>query len=106
MNYKGLFCSMENNAQIMEYTQEFRDFLAIAKKCEQTYVGYGNPNADILIIANEPGVKEDLFVEKDLNRNLDQSSLAIQRAALYHRQGIPSHITQLASVPETCGYDL
>ena len=62
---------MENNAQIMEYTQEFRDFLAIAKKCEQTYVGYGNPNADILIIANEPGVKEDLFVEKDLNRNLD-----------------------------------
>ena len=62
---------MDNNAQIMEYTQEFRDFLTLAKNCEQTYVGYGNPNADILIVANEPGVKEKLFIEKDLNRNLD-----------------------------------
>ena len=38
----------------MEYSKEFRELLEIAEKFNQTYVGDGNPNAKILIIANEP----------------------------------------------------
>lgn len=60
---------MDNNDQIMEYTQEFKDFLTLAKQCDQTYVGHGNPNAPILIVANEPGVANDDFIEHDLKKN-------------------------------------
>lgn len=55
----------------MEYTPEFREFLAIAQKCKQAYVGYGNPNASILIVANEPGAVDKFLIKNDLQRNLE-----------------------------------
>lgn len=63
---------MDNNSHIMEYTPRFRDFLEITKKCEQTYLGYGNPNAQILIVANEPGTTDNNLIEHDLNQNLQK----------------------------------
>ena len=63
---------MNNNKQMMEYTQEFRDFLELAEQCKQTYIGHGNPNAQILIVANEPGVVNDDFIKFDLEKNLER----------------------------------
>ncbi len=59
---------------IMEYSKEFRELLEIAEKFNQTYVGHGNPNAKILIIANEPAadINTDFgkeLIDRDLNRN-------------------------------------
>lgn len=54
----------------MDYSKEFKDFLDIADHCGQTYVGHGNPNANILIVANEPGTVNSEIIEKDLNSNL------------------------------------
>ena len=58
----------------MEYSKEFKEFLEIAEKFNQTYVGHGNPNAKILIIANEPAadINTDFgkeLIDRDLNRN-------------------------------------
>ena len=58
----------------MEYSKEFRELLEIAEKFNQTYVGHGNPNAKILIIANEPAadINTDFgkeLIDRDLNRN-------------------------------------
>ena len=56
----------------MEYSKEFRELLEIAEKFNQTYVGHGNPNAKILIIANEPAadINTDFgkeLIDRDLN---------------------------------------
>ena len=56
----------------MEYTHEFKEFLEIAKKCNQTYVGHGNPNASILIVANEPGTVDESLITNDLLKNLEK----------------------------------
>lgn len=53
----------------MEYKKEFKDYLDLAEKCGQTYVGHGNPNAPVLIIANEPGVVDETFIINDLEKN-------------------------------------
>lgn len=58
----------------MKYSKEFRELLEIAEKFNQTYVGHGNPNAKILIIANEPAadINTDFgkeLIDRDLNRN-------------------------------------
>ena len=55
----------------MEYRRSFKEFLEICKDCGQTYVGHGNPNADVLIVANEPGTDDPYLIEYDLNRNLE-----------------------------------
>lgn len=56
----------------MEYTPEFNEFLKIAHNCNQTYVGYGNPNASILIVANEPGADDESLITNDLLQNLEK----------------------------------
>ena len=58
----------------MEYSKEFRELLEIAEKFNQTYVGHGNPNAKILIVANEPAadINTDFgkeLIDRDLIRN-------------------------------------
>lgn len=63
---------MDNNAPTIVYSQEFKDFLEIAKKCNQTYVGNGNPNAPILIVANEPGVVNESIIKNDLEKNRER----------------------------------
>ena len=45
----------------MNYSKEFRDLIACANK-ENDFIGYGNPNAKILIIGKEESLdigKED-----------------------------------------------
>ena len=56
----------------MEYTPEFKEYLKTAEKCGQTYVGHGNPNASILIVANEPGTIDDCLITNDLQKNLEK----------------------------------
>lgn len=53
----------------MKYTPEFKEFLKIAQNCDQTYVGHGNPNASILIVANEPGDVDAFRKENDFEQN-------------------------------------
>jgi hypothetical protein len=60
----------------MEYSKEFRELLEIAEKFNQTYVGHGNPNAKILIIANEPAADKNTdfgrdLIKYDLDGNLE-----------------------------------
>lgn len=58
----------------MEYSKEFKEFLEIAEKFNQTYVGHGNPNAKILIIANEPAADKNTDFGKELiDRDLDKN---------------------------------
>ena len=61
---------MENSAHNMDYSDAFKDYLDLAEQCGQSYVGHGNPNANILIVANEPGTVDKFIIENDLNRNL------------------------------------
>lgn len=76
---------MENSLLNMDYREEFKGFLDTAEKCGQSYVGHGNPNADILIVANEPGTVDKDIIEKDLNTNL-----SLWRGNLNTRQSIYS----------------
>lgn len=63
---------MTNNGYKMLFSREFKDYLSLAEECGQTYVGHGNPNASILIVANEPGVVNDDFIKYDLEKNLEK----------------------------------
>jgi len=54
----------------VEYSPAFKNHLDIAEQCGQTYVGHGNPNAKILIVANEPGTVNEDIIKYDLNINL------------------------------------
>ena len=53
----------------MEFKKDFEDLLTLAKNCDQTYIGHGNPNSNILIVANEPGTVSKDLIENDLNLN-------------------------------------
>lgn len=61
---------MENSVQKMDYNDAFKDYLDLAEQCGQSYVGHGNPNTNILIVANEPGTVDKYIITNDLNRNL------------------------------------
>lgn len=61
----------------MKYPIEFHEFLQIAKECNERYIGHGNPNAKILIIANEPAADKNTdfgrdLIKYDLDGNLEQ----------------------------------
>lgn len=54
----------------MVYSTHFKEFLDLAEQYGQSYIGHGNPNANILVVANEPGTVDENFIKNDLNRNL------------------------------------
>lgn len=54
----------------MNYPTSFKEFLEIADNIGETLVGYGNPSAKILIIANEPGTANEFVKENDIKQNL------------------------------------
>ena len=45
----------------MNYSKEFRDLIACANK-ENDFIGYGNPNAKILIIGKEESLDKSMFI--------------------------------------------
>lgn len=54
----------------MDFKANFESFLDLAERCGQSYVGHGNPNAKVLIVANEPGTTDKDLLENDLGNNL------------------------------------
>lgn len=54
----------------MNYSSSFKDFLKLADERKETYIGYGNPDSQILLIANEPGSVNPVIQKWDLDRNL------------------------------------
>ena len=67
-----MFVNLERNKSTpMEYKESFSEVLSIAEHIGEHYIGHGNPNGPILIIANEPGTINEYTLRIDLDKNLE-----------------------------------